>query len=123
MSPPQAEAHLFTKIARPLFNHTIASSAQLLMNCLGTIKVSMPSEFLVSFGAPLLKRIRAEAPDIQLLLAAEDKVLDHTKYARDLYVRVAKTHQQPAGLSPLHVSTDSVVLIGTEATGGKSRHR
>ncbi|MEM7301481.1 MAG: LysR family transcriptional regulator [Pseudomonadota bacterium] len=91
------------------YNRAVQSSTTDLS---GSVKVSMPSEFLVSFGALLIKRLRDVAPDIQLVLAAEDQVLDYTKYARDLYVRVGKEHQQPVGLKMLQSMPEGVVLIG-----------
>ena len=82
----------------------------------GRIKVSMPGELLIRFGSKLIERVRNEAPDIGLVLAAENQILDHTKFARDLYVRVSKEEAHP-NLNTLHSNPEHVVLVGTEQIG------
>lgn len=85
----------------------------------GTVKVSIPAEFLISFGARLARLVKEQAPQIGLVLAAENKVLDQTKFARDLYVRVAKQEEHP-NLNVLHSNLEQVVLVGhRELVAGK----
>ena len=88
----------------------------------GKVKVSIPAEFLFSFGTRFVADMKKRAPSIQLVLAAENEILDHTKFARDLYVRVAKSKEHP-NLTILHSNPEEVVLIGnSELLKGKDIH-
>ena len=88
----------------------------------GKVKVSIPAEFLFSFGTRFVADMKKRAPNIQLVLAAENEILDHTKFARDLYVRVAKSKEHP-NLTILHSNPEEVVLIGnSELLKGNDIH-
>lgn len=79
----------------------------------GPVKVSIPSELMMNLGAQLLKQISTIAPEINLILAAEDDVLDQTKYGRDLYVRVSK-QENYANLTTLYSNQERVILVGNK---------
>ncbi|MGX9357285.1 LysR family transcriptional regulator [Roseobacteraceae bacterium S113] len=80
----------------------------------GTVKISAPSELLGNGFAPAIAHLGHDAPEIRLVLAAENEVLDHTRFGRDLYVRAGKRDKRQ-GLQVLHEGSDRAVLVATPA--------
>lgn len=76
----------------------------------GPVRLSAPTEVVCGALAPAFAALRQSAPDVHLIIDSENKVLDHTRYARDLYVRVG-TSRLHADLHKLHDLRDHVVLV------------
>ncbi|NRB00949.1 MAG: LysR family transcriptional regulator [Rhodobacteraceae bacterium] len=75
-----------------------------------TVKVSIPQE-PAAFGwfSAAIAKLRDTAPLLDVVLIPEDRLEDHTRYARDLYVRVGRKPSEP-GLTWLAEGTDTAIL-------------
>lgn len=78
----------------------------------GTVRISAPGELVCGALAPIFATIRREATGIHLSIDLEDAALDHTRYARGIYVRLGRKLSL-SDLHVLHPLAAEVVLVGT----------
>ena len=54
----------------------------------GQVRISLPGEVADGWCDGALTEITDKAPDVRLQLFVEDQIQDHTRFARDLYLRI-----------------------------------
>jgi len=75
----------------------------------GPVRVSLPVEVSCGWLTEAMIGLQRAAPDIELILSPEDRVVDHMKFSRDLHIRIERA-PQVEGLNVLHRSEVTTVL-------------
>lgn len=79
-----------------------------------TLRISLPGELAQGWFDTALARLQAERPDLNLVLMLEDSLVDHTKFARDLHVRVGRPEARP-GMTDLTSARTRALMVAHEA--------
>jgi len=85
----------------------------------GPVRVSLPVEVSCGWLTEAMISLQRDAPDIELILSPEDRVVDHLKFSRDLHIRIGRA-PQVEGLNVLHRSEVTTVLaVRSDLLGGR----
>jgi len=79
----------------------------------GPCRLSIPTEVANFAMAPVIGQLAAQHPGLKLSIFAEDEVVDHARFGRDYFLRIASKPRDQEGLRVLWTAKVTAILVAS----------